>query len=54
MSIFYDILTGIIVFFIVVGLIEFITKSILRRNKKGAKEKNWYLQLFLSKEDAVS
>jgi len=39
----------------IIGLtVYFIIRLIRGRGKKGLKEKDWYLQLFLSKEDAVS
>lgn len=40
---------------LIIGLIvHSIFRAIGGRSKKGLKEKEWYLKLFLSKEDAVS
>jgi len=40
---------------LIIGLIVyFIIRALRGRIKKGVKEKDWYLQLFLSKEDTVS
>jgi len=52
MSIFYLIY---LIPLLIIGLIlYFIVRAIRGRSKKGLKEKEWYLQLSLSKEDTVS
>ncbi len=54
--IFYLILVGLFVIplFIIGLIVSFIILAIRRRGKKGIKEKDWYLQPFLSKEDFIS
>lgn len=53
MSIF-DLIYLIIPLLIIGLIVYFIISAIGGRGKKGVKEKDWYLQLSLSKEDAVS
>lgn len=48
-------ISDLITLLLIIGLIvRFIISVIRGRIKKGVKEKDWYLQIFLSKEDAVS
>lgn len=55
MSIFYLSYLIYLIPLLIIGLIVyFIVSAIRARGKKGVKEKEWYLQLFLSKEDTVS